>query len=415
MSLREFRKAGHPPTLAAAFLYFDVSFMVWVLLGPLAPFLAESLKLTATQKGVLTAVPLLGGSFFRPILGWMTERFGGRRTGLIGLGVSLIPLAIGWQFASAVRAIPRARPAARRRRRQLRRSAAAGQRLVSARNTRASPWASPARAIPAPCWPRCSLPAWRSRSAGTPSSASPCCPCALVWIAFFLMAKDAPGVRVAKTWKDYSAPSQGNRLVVVLLPLQHYLRRLRRSRQLSLRLLPRSVSRQQGAGRRFHHLRRPVRQLPAPGRRHAGRPLGRLSHAPRPARPGSPSVSREWRRLPPAIAALALLAGAMAMMGMGNGSVFQLVPQRFAGRVGIMTGIVGAAGGFGGFLLPSALGAIKDRTGTFGLGFALLAFVAISGAAALLALGRVWRSPLGARIRPPRRPFRPYRGTRKRK
>ena len=34
MSLREFRKAGHTPTLAAAFLYFDVSFMVWVILGP---------------------------------------------------------------------------------------------------------------------------------------------------------------------------------------------------------------------------------------------------------------------------------------------------------------------------------------------------------------------------------------------
>jgi NNP family nitrate/nitrite transporter-like MFS transporter len=79
-------------------------------------------------------------------------------------------------------------------------------------------------------------------------------------------------------------------------------------------------------------------------------------------------------------------------MGLGNGSVFQLVPQRFGGRVGIMTGIVGAAGGFGGFLLPSALGAIKDRTGSFGLGFALLAFVATSGAAALLALGRVWRT-----------------------
>ena len=53
---------------------------------------------------------------------------------------------------------------------------------------------------------------------------------------------------------------------------------------------------------------------------------------------------------------------------------------------------MGAAGGLGGFLLPSALGAIKGRTGTFGLGFALLAFVALAGAAALLALGRVWRS-----------------------
>jgi NNP family nitrate/nitrite transporter-like MFS transporter len=96
--------------------------------------------------------------------------------------------------------------------------------------------------------------------------------------------------------------------------------------------------------------------------------------------------------LPSATIALVLLAGTMAMLGMGNGSVFQLMPQRFTGRVGIMTGIVGAAGGFGGFLLPSALGAIKDRAGTFGLGFALFALVALTGAATLLILGRFWRT-----------------------
>ena len=59
MSLRGFRKAGHPPTLLSAFLYFDVSFMVWVILGPLGPFIGEAYKLSATQKGFLTAVPLL--------------------------------------------------------------------------------------------------------------------------------------------------------------------------------------------------------------------------------------------------------------------------------------------------------------------------------------------------------------------
>ena len=41
MNLREFRKAGHFPSLLCAFLYFDISFMVWVLLGPLAPFLRD--------------------------------------------------------------------------------------------------------------------------------------------------------------------------------------------------------------------------------------------------------------------------------------------------------------------------------------------------------------------------------------
>src|SRR3954452_21013451 len=101
MSLRDFRKAGHPPTLFSAFLYFDVSFMVWVILGPLGPFIGEAYKLSATQKGFLTAVPLLGGSLFRPVLGWMTERLGGRTTGLIGLAVTLLPLLLGWQTANS--------------------------------------------------------------------------------------------------------------------------------------------------------------------------------------------------------------------------------------------------------------------------------------------------------------------------
>ena len=58
MRISDFRKAGHTPSLVAAFLYFDVSFMAWVLLGPLGPFIAETYKLSATQKGFLVALPL---------------------------------------------------------------------------------------------------------------------------------------------------------------------------------------------------------------------------------------------------------------------------------------------------------------------------------------------------------------------
>ena len=58
--MKGFLRAGHTPTLVAALLYFDVSFMAWVLLGPLAPFLREDLGLSATQTGLLTAIPLLG-------------------------------------------------------------------------------------------------------------------------------------------------------------------------------------------------------------------------------------------------------------------------------------------------------------------------------------------------------------------
>jgi MFS transporter, NNP family, nitrate/nitrite transporter len=88
---------------------------------------------------------------------------------------------------------------------------------------------------------------------------------------------------------------------------------------------------------------------------------------------------------------LALLAGAMAMLSMGNGSVFQLVPQRFAGSVGIMIGIAGAAGGFGGFLVPSVFGFLRDRAGTLALGFAPFSGVALLAVAVLAMLRRSWR------------------------
>src|SRR5918993_1246139 len=95
-----FLKAGHTPTLVAALLYFDVSFMAWVLLGPLAPFLREDLGLSATQAGLLTAIPLLGGSLFRPLLGALADRIGARRTAIIGLVLTLVTLLVGWMFAS---------------------------------------------------------------------------------------------------------------------------------------------------------------------------------------------------------------------------------------------------------------------------------------------------------------------------
>src|SRR5690242_3300779 len=101
MKISEFRKVGHIPSLIAAFLYFDVSFMAWVLLGPLGPFIAETYKLSATQKGFLVALPLLAGSFFRPILGILGEALGPRRAGILGLTVTLLPLFLGWRFASS--------------------------------------------------------------------------------------------------------------------------------------------------------------------------------------------------------------------------------------------------------------------------------------------------------------------------
>jgi NNP family nitrate/nitrite transporter-like MFS transporter len=82
----------------------------------------------------------------------------------------------------------------------------------------------------------------------------------------------------------------------------------------------------------------------------------------------------------------------MGLLGMGNGSVFQLLPQRFPTAVGMLTGIVGAAGGLGGFFLPSILGLLKDKTGSFGVGFTVLTLLAASGALVLLGLREQWRT-----------------------
>jgi len=393
-SLREFRRAGHSPTLAASFLYFDVSFMVWVILGPLAPFLSESLKLSATQKGVLTAIPLLGGSFFRPILGWMTERYGGRRTGLTGLSVSLIPLAIGWQVASSY-----------------------GQFLAlglllgvagasfAAALPLASGWYPPEHQglamgiagagnsgtlLATMFAPRIAQ-AWGWHSVFGIAMIPVCG----VWLAFFLMAKDAPGTRTVKKWADYAAIlKEADSWWFCLLysitfggfvGLASYLSVFFRDQY--------HVSKVQAGDFTtfvvlFGSFLRPVGGMLAD--RLGGYRMLLVLFT------GIAVCLGGIAMLPGATVALALLAGAMAMMGMGNGSVFQLVPQRFGGRVGIMTGIVGAAGGFGGFLLPSMMGAIKDATGSFGVGFAVLAFVALSGSAVLLALGRVWRTTWNA-------------------
>ena len=73
--------------------------------------------------------------------------------------------------------------------------------------------------------------------------------------------------------------------------------------------------------------------------------------------------------------------GALGMavaIGLGNGAVFKLVPEYFPTTVGSVTGVVGAAGGLGGFFPPLLLGAIKQQTGSFTLGFVALSAFSIS-------------------------------------
>jgi NNP family nitrate/nitrite transporter-like MFS transporter len=89
--------------------------------------------------------------------------------------------------------------------------------------------------------------------------------------------------------------------------------------------------------------------------------------------------------------ALGLFVIAMLALGIGNGSVFQLVPQRFSAEIGVMTGLVGMAGGVGGFYLASSLGFAKQWSGSFAPAFHLFAGLAIAALVALAFVKRQWR------------------------
>src|SRR5262245_34013106 len=101
MQLRGFLRAGHMPSLLCAFVYFDISFMVWVLLGALANSIVPEFGLNEQERGFMLAIPLLGGSLLRLVLGIMTDHLGARRTGIIGLTLTIIPLLIGWLRADS--------------------------------------------------------------------------------------------------------------------------------------------------------------------------------------------------------------------------------------------------------------------------------------------------------------------------
>ena len=178
---------------------------------------------------------------------------------------------------------------------------------------------------------------------------------------FALIAQGQPDAALAPTsLRRLRRGAARARHAVAVVPLQPDVRRLRRLRQLPHDVLPRAVP----ACRAWR---------PATSRRVvvvAGsflRPVGgwlsdrvggyRLLVGA--ARRRSPSASASWPRCRRCAVAVALLFVGMGLLGMGNGAVFQLVPQRFPERIGLVTGVVGAAGGLGGFFLPSLLGAVQ--------------------------------------------------------
>jgi len=96
-----------------------------------------------------------------------------------------------------------------------------------------------------------------------------------------------------------------------------------------------------------------------------------------------------------AVLALAIFVLAMLSLGMGNGAVFQLVPQRFREEMGVMTGLVGMAGGMGGFYLASSLGYSKQLTGSYQPGLLVFAGLALLALIGVTSVKTRWRANWG--------------------
>jgi len=173
MDKKSFLKAGHTPTLLAAFLYFDLAFMVWVLLGPLGVQIANDLGLTHAQKGLMVATPVLAGALLRMVMGVLVDHLKPKMAGAIGQVIVIVALFVAWQFgihsyeqtlilglflgvagASFAVALP-----------------LASRWYPPEHQGTAS--ASPAPATPAPPWRPCSAPASLPPLAGSMSSAWP--------------------------------------------------------------------------------------------------------------------------------------------------------------------------------------------------------------------------------------------------
>src|SRR6218665_2403189 len=98
MNNNSFWKAGHTPTLFAAFLYFDLSFMVWYLLGPMAVQIATDLQLTTAQRGFMVATPILAGAVLRFLMGMLADQLSPKTAGIIGQIIVIVALLGAWQL-----------------------------------------------------------------------------------------------------------------------------------------------------------------------------------------------------------------------------------------------------------------------------------------------------------------------------
>jgi len=386
-----FLKAGNLPTLMACFAYFDVSFAVWVLLGPLAVFIAQDLHLDAGQKGLMVATPILAGAALRILNGILVGQWNARNTGLLMQAVVIAGLITAWLIDLH----------------SLHQMLMLGVILGVA-------GASFAIALPMvsywypPQYQGIALGLAGAGNSGTVFAAL-FAPTLAIWFGwhnvlglaalpliaifalFFFTAKDSPNTPPRKTLADYARLLKGADAwwlmffysvtfggfvgLASFLPIYFHDQ---------YQLSPVNAGYFTAACVFMGSFARPLGGALA-DKIGGTRALAFIYTA---VAVMLLIVSRSF--LPVNGALFVLLVG-MATLGMGNGAVFQLVPQRFSRDVGVMTGLVGMTGGVGGFYLAASLGYAKQFTGDYAAGFTIFAILALAALAGIMTVRFRWR------------------------
>ena len=393
---RSFLKAGHPPTLFAAFFYFDMAFMVWVILGPLGVQIQSALHLDAGQRGLMVAVPLLSGALLRVVNGVLVDRIGPLKTGMIGQTIVILGLLAAWWFgitsygqvlalgvvlgvAGASFAV--ALPLASRWYPPELQGVALG--IAGAGNSGV--------VFAALFAPGLALAYGFTNVLGLATI-----PLAIAFVVYLVFARESPEKPPAKTMAQYLSVFRISDAWWFML---FYAVTFGGFSGLASSL-PSYFHDQYGLDVK-------VAGYFAAGCVFAGslvRPVGGTL-ADRIGGVRTLSVVYSVAALALAVVsvglsqaylALAVFIVAMLALGMGNGAVFQLVPQRFRREIGVMTGLVGMTGGIGGFYLASSLGYSKLLTGSYQAGFLLFAGLALIALFGIMAVKTRWRTTWGA-------------------
>ncbi len=387
-----FWQSGHRPTLFAAVLYFDLSFMAWALLGPLAPSIAAELGLNAAEKGLMVATPTLAGALLRILAGLLVDRLGPKATGALGQTIVIAGLLGAWSlgvdsfagtlllggllgFAGASFAV--ALPLASRWYPPHHQGKALG--LAGMGNSGAA-----LASLFAPLLARAF--GWNA------VLGLACIPLAIVFAIYVVVAKDSPTTPPPRKLASCAAPlRRPDAWWLMLFYLVTFGGFSGLSTSLSIYFVDRfgltpiqagyagaacvfcgSLARPFGGALadRIGGLRTLTMVYMV-----AAAALAAIGTG-----PASPAL------------ALGLFIVAMLALGTGNGAVFQLVPQRFGGEIGAMTGLVGCAGGVGGFLLAASLGFARQWLGSEQAAFLIFASLALLALAAVTAVKGRWRA-----------------------